>query len=88
MRKQLLRNKINELLSTGTPHTLNVFIDDSDLKWVLTSTLSPDEISKKIKSDFKEPRLYREVPIKGNDLTVTVTSEQAAEEIIPLLTAL
>jgi hypothetical protein len=85
MRKQLLRNKINELLSTDTTHTLKVFIDNTDLKWVLTSTLSPEEIGKRIKSETKEPRLYREVPIRGSDLTVTVTSERAADSIIEIL---
>jgi len=65
---------------------LRVFISGSpDLKWILTSKLTVEQINERIKAETKPPRLYKELPVRSDGLTVIVTSEEAAEQIIEIL---
>jgi hypothetical protein len=65
---------------------LRVFISGSpDLKWILASNLTAGEINERIKAETHPPRLYKELPVRSDGLTVIVASEEAAEQIIEIL---
>lgn len=84
-RKQQLIDQVNSLLSSDQPHMLRVFISGApDLKWILTSTLTPKEINERIRAETKPDRLYKEVPVMSEDLTVIAASEQCAETLIKI----
>lgn len=79
------KEKIEELrhLINRVP-VLRVYIDRTDLKWILESKLTTAEINEKIEADRRPPELYKEVPCSSltGDMTVTVTSEECADELI------
>jgi len=86
MSKKDLRTRINSLISSDGPNMLRVFIDGTpDLKWILTSTLTTEQINERIKTETQPPRLYKELPVRSDGLTVIVASEEAAEQIIEIL---
>lgn len=86
MSKKDLRTRINSLISSDGPNMLRVFIDGTpDLKWILTSTLTTEQINEQIKTETQPPRLYKELPVRSDGLTVIVASEEAAEQIIEIL---
>lgn len=85
MTKRLLLHKIDRLLTPEEPHTLKIFISGApDLKWILTSKLTPEEINRRIKELTVPDRLYKEVPHEI-DLTVTAVDEATAEAFLRLV---
>ena len=83
------KKKIEELrqLIERVP-VLRVYIDQTpDLNWTLKSDLSAMEINEKIRAEKRPPILYKEIPCSKleKDLTVTVTSEEFANELIEFL---
>jgi len=83
------KEKIEELrqLIERVP-VLRVFIDQTpDMSWTLKSELTATEINEKMKAEKRPPVLYKEVPCSNldNDLTITVTSEEFADDFIEFI---
>lgn len=82
MKKRILLDKIHRLLTPESPHKLKIYIDGTpDLKWILTSKKTPQEINEQIRATTVPLRLYKEFPYP-EDLVVVAASEAGAETLI------